>query len=252
MIGRVPLRALCVHGFLVLLVVALAACDTRPTNPPLGPRPTASPNPGPGVAGDGETPAHAARRLFRQTFRDRPSYPASLAIVGSSPGPPVPVSQDYPDAPLTQWVLPNDATAVKGNMFGAMWPTAMKQESFLVPMVKDGRVVGEFSVTLGDDGRWEAGAPELGSLFYSEQRTSLLEQKLGPGTEVRIVVFLPSGFAFAVGDNRGREAAVFLGEQDYGPGITHESPKHLGVGEGPKLGELLSQDQLVELYGQSE
>jgi len=163
----------------------------------------------------------------------------------------VPVSQDYTGRPaLARWVLPDEANAIKGNMFDAMWPAAMAKDSFLVPMIKNGRAVADFWVSLDGDGRWTSGLGSGsnlpgGDVYDLERATLMLEKELGPGTRVRPVVFLPSGFAFAVGDNRGREAAVFLYWERVGPGVTNDG------GWTAEPGDLLTQDQLLESYSQT-
>lgn len=139
---------------LLLAPVSLSACG-KPHNPPLGPKPTAPLNAGPATASNGETPEQAAVRLFpsaRADLESRGVSPQRLEEAG--PGPVVPVSADYPSgAALAQWVLPDDAKSVSGNMFTAMWPSAMAKDIFVVPIVDRSRSVGQFIVNL-QKGAW--------------------------------------------------------------------------------------------------
>lgn len=228
----------CQGGICLLLLLTMAALlggcmQGSRTNPPLGPRPTSSPNSGPGVAPDGETPAEAATRLFPEMYAQalQESEPREF-LRGAEPGAPVPVSEVYFwPADLVRWVLPDDRKAIAaGSLFSAMWPNAMSRNEFLVPMTKDGISVCEFWAGLSE-GHWIGGSLNKGRLPTGEVHrldvaSVQLRAMLGRNTEVRPVIFLPSGIAFAVGDNAGREAAVPLGVLDYGPGISDPGTLH--------------------------
>lgn len=177
------------------------------------------------MAANGETPEQAALRLFSEAYAQELSVVQSPRLLqGARPGRPVPISADYRwDAQLVRWVLPDEAKAVSGNLFAAMWPSAMEKDGFLVPMVKNGRTVCQFYVDL-QGGRWvgrpisESSLP-TGEVYWLEVATAKLKALLGRGTLVRPVIFLPSGNAFAVGDNNGREAAAYLGYSNLGRGV---------------------------------
>jgi hypothetical protein len=160
----------------------------------------------------------------------------------------VSVAQDYQyPAGIAHWVLPDDATAVSGNMFAAMWPLAMAKDVFLVPFMKKGEVVGQFRVVLQDTGSWaylDDGTESFraGQLFELQAATDELRRRLGPQATVRPVVFVPSGLVFAVGDNEGREAAVLLGHSWEGPGIGDFDQAKV-----PPVGTLLTPAELRSL-----
>lgn len=199
------------------------------TNPSLGPRPTATPNPGPGLAADGETPQQAAVRLFAVAQKTALRWGVSnrrqrLLFEASKPGEPVPICVEY-GSTLAQWVLPNEVETVTGDMFAAMWPLAMEKDCFWVPMIVDGEIINEYGIHLDKQGRWVTTTdgwigPTPGGLTRALQLASeTLTGVLGPGTEVRPVVFVPSGNVFAVGDHDGRQAAMLIDWVRSGPGI---------------------------------
>jgi hypothetical protein len=204
------------------------------------------------VAADGETAEQAAKRLFPRAYRQALEAAESRSerelLEGTTPGEPAPLSVDYSESGLTlvQWVLPDDLHAATGNMFAAMWPSAMMENDFHVPFLKDGRVVSEFGVSLDETGHWMVAegtfGPAPSGLIYDLQRASeKLEKLLGPGTIVRPVMFVPSGLAFVVGDNQGREAAVFLSWVEYGPGVEGFHKQF------PEVGQLFTPVQLEKL-----
>jgi hypothetical protein len=246
----------------VVAGVLLAGCGYV-RNPQLGPKPTSRPNAGPVVPPSGETPEQAALRLFAPIYRhelrhaDKPER-----LRGAAPGAPVPVVRDYRNGPNVAWVLPDDRHSASGNLFAAMWPVAMRKDGFIVPMVKNGRSIDEMYVYL-DGGAWTAGSPDSGWAYDDlvdgkyvqhlprgdvatlESATTRLKSLLGEATVVRTAVFVPSGNAFAVGDNGGREAAVLLGWVMLGPGIdTHHGPSLASS----QFGQLFTHDQLAALY----
>lgn len=242
-------QACCASACLIAVLLLAGCFGYTPPPLPLGPSPTVTPNAGPGVAADGETAEQAAKRLFPRALHvafDALNRRARQALQGPTPDDPVPISRDY--RMLVQWVLPDDLHAATGNMFAAMWPIAMLKDGFVVPMVKDGRSVSEFGVCLNDHGRWVLDCEQGWMGFVPggwvrdlQLASEKLEKLLGPGTIVRPVMFVPSGLAFAVGDNQGREAAVFLSWLDYGPGI-EGFHKQL-----PEVGQLYTPAQLKKL-----
>jgi hypothetical protein len=255
--------ALAVGVLFLSATVAFTVLTQLPDNPPLGPKPTNPPNAGPADAPSGETPAQASRRLFTRVYSaeltevDKPGL-----LHGAEPGEPVPVVRDYGWGPNVGWVLPEDRKSVRGNMFAAMWPLAMEKDRFIVPMVKDGRSVDEMIVYL-EAGSWVASSAggydavidgrdvkrlPRGDVAALESASTRLKQFLGEATVVRAVVFVPSGNAFAVGDNVGREAAVFLGWSKLGPGI---SDHHGPALASSQFGQLFSHDELASLFGGS-
>jgi hypothetical protein len=247
-------------ALLCVAVVSVSAGCRRPevNNAPLGARPSTSPNAGPLPAPDGETPETAAWRLFHAAYeRYLPYARPRSAFEGATPGPIIPISAEYPDPahpgvvlerPLVSWILPNDHKAVSGDMFEAMWPSAMKTDEFFVPMVKDGRVVFRL-YAMQKNGHW-IDAWQLYSIPPSVFRVEpyewdtaavRLREALGPETEVRATVLVPSGLVFAVGNNRGRQAAVSMGWTDSGKGIEGFH------GTYPDRGEFFTQEELEEL-----
>jgi hypothetical protein len=242
-------------------MVGCAVLTRLPDNPPLGPKPTTQPNTGPADAPSGETPAQASRRLFTGVYRaELTEVNRPWLLRGAEAGEPVPVVRDYGWGPNVAWVLPEDRKSVRGNMFAAMWPLAMVKDRFIVPMVKNGRSVDEMIVYL-EGGSWVASAVggydaivdgrdvkrlPRGDVAALESATTRLKQLLGEATVVRAVVFVPSGNAFAVGDNAGREAAVFLGWVMLGPGI---SDHHGPALASSQFGQLFSHEELASLFG---
>ncbi len=238
--------------FATLLLCGCMSMKERRTSLPLGPSPTVMPNAGPGVAANGETAAEAAGRLFpqglRQALEAAESAGERRVLEGTAAGEPVPVSRCYgiPTRTLVKWVLPRDVHSVSGNMFAAMWPSAMMDKAFVVPMVKDGRAVSEFWVYLTRKGQWKVdegaiGPVPGGSVRDLQLATERLRRVLGTQARVRPVVFVPSGLVFAVGDNNGREAAVYLAFVNWGKGV---KGFHKGL---PHTGELFTPAELKRL-----
>ncbi len=247
-------QACCASACLIAVLLLAGCFGYTPPPLPLGPSPTVTPNAGPGVAADGETAEQAAKRLFPRAYRQALEAAESRSerelLEGTTPGEPAPLAVDYETGGrmLVQWVLPDDLHAATGNMFAAMWPIAMLKDGFVVPMVKDGRSVSEFGICLNDHGRWVLECEQgwigfvPGGWVRGLQRASeKLEKLLGPGTIVRPVMFVPSGLAFAVGDNQGREAAVFLSWVEYGPGVEGFHKQF------PEVGQLYTPAQLKKL-----
>ena len=233
----------------LLLVLLVTACGP-PGNPPLGSKPTVPPNAGPVTASNGETPEEAAVRLFPAAYARELALGASpQELTGSEPGRPTPMSADYVyDANIVRWLLPDDAKAVSGNMFAAMWPSAMAKDAFFVPFIKRGRVIGQYCVALQKGDVWLyvdslTSSLRRGQLYELQTSTDKLKALLGEDTVVRPAVFLPSGLAFAVGDNQGREAAVMIGYSDRGPGVDG----YANGREVPAMGRLFTLDQLKTL-----
>ena len=131
-------------------------------------------------------------------------------------------------------------------MFAAMWPISMTKSGFIVPMLKDGKAVSEFGVVLDEGGHWVCSEGVLASIpggfaHDLQDATATLRKALGYGTKVRPTIFVPSGLAFAVGDNQGREAAVFVWCTNHGKGIKGFDK------ELPNAGQLFSPVQLKRL-----
>jgi hypothetical protein len=148
------------------------------------------------------------------------------AVRDSRAGAPVPVSREYfMSSPLlARWTLTVDNDDVLSNMFTSMRPADMSADRFIVPVMKEGVSASEFDVYLDENGRWTTGAtltdPLPGGQVHDLQvATTQLRRLLGPGAEVRPVLFLPSGLEFAVGSNGDREAAVYLTFVNHGPGV---------------------------------
>jgi len=211
---------------------------------------TASNDPSALQAPDGETAGHAVERLAPEVVSGllTPGSTEHPELVeGSTAATPVAMSADYfiPGRTLSAWVLPNDATSVDRGMFAAMRPASMSHTSVAVPLVKDGMIITEFELWI-DDGSWSVGETLVdplpgGQLHDYQEATSTLREALGPDVRVRPVMFLPSGLEFAVGDNGGREAAVYLTFNNAGPGI-RGFDKYL-----PQSGKLFTPEQLKAL-----
>jgi len=174
---------------------------------------------------DGETVAKAALRLFAEEAKQKIADGQDLNLFqGTTPGPPQPLAEDFIDGQdlvPASWIVPDDVRSATSGMFAVMRPARMSDSHFLVSIDKDGRSVAEFGLTLDDSGRWmwDGVLLEPGRLRRIEDATAVLEATLGPGTEVRIAIFLPSGAICAVGNNGGRETAVWLSSAEYGPGV---------------------------------
>lgn len=220
----------------VAAVLLLAACSgpgpCYPSQPPLGPRPTAAPNPGPADAPDGETPEQAVRRFFPEVLSEELAawHPEHL-FDGARPGKALPISRDYDS--LAQWVLPNDSAAVRGKLFPAMWPLAMKKRTFLATIVNDRETLCEYRVRR-DGRRWERCESVMreGEVWQLDQALADLRDALGDDATVRVAVFVPSGYVFAVGRSRGQELAALVGYA-VGPGVDVEAD--LEWPESPKV-----------------
>jgi hypothetical protein len=214
-------------GAILVLLVAVSGCgeaspeDGQTTSGALPVETTARP---PATAVDGETVAQAAVRLFAEqaqqalkTGQDR------VLFEGSTPGEPRRLTgKDWGDSQLpVPWVLPDDRRSATSGMFGAMRPNQMSDRLFLVSIEKNGRSAGEFYLTLDTTGHWISDRVDLGParIYDIEDATAKLVAILGPGTQVRTAVFLPSGLVFAVGNNGGREAAVYLIFVTFAPGV---------------------------------
>jgi hypothetical protein len=202
------------------------------------------------VPPENETAAQAAARLFPEVL-EIASYdvddPGLLA--GSKPGSPLPTSRTYSaNRPtLIRWELPNDARRVGGNLFAAMRSVPANKEVLLVPVTRGSAAIGEFPLRRDADGYWTttgiaSGSLPGGEIAALESATRRLRNVLGADAAVRTTVFLPSGLIFAVGNRKGREAAVSLGLIGYGTGISGYR------GRLPDRGELLTSSQLQQLF----
>ena len=196
-----------------------------------------------------ETPEQAAQRLFPgayETAMKSTQHPDVLrgAVVGA----PQQVSRDYYMSwgIIASWTLPNDVNAVTSGMFNAMLQSPMRDDEYIVPMVVGGRSVSEFLMVIDSSGNWTAPSTLIdplptGQIYYLEVATSTLKNDLGNEAVIRSVVFLPSGLIFSVGNNNGREAAVYRTFVNHGPGVGSFN-KLL-----PEKGRLFTPDQLRSL-----
>jgi hypothetical protein len=166
-------------------------------------------------------------------------------VKAARPGSPVPVSRDYAmtEPILARWVLPDDVHSVDAEMFGLMRSTPTSATFFFVPISSQGRPVAEVFVKKNSFGRWRVVGMGVGpgqsAALAAAAKT--LKRALGEATAIRPVLFLPSGLEFAVGDNAGREAAVYLTLVNYGEGVG-SFDKYL-----PKTGRLFTPAQLQRL-----
>ncbi len=236
-------------GWCLLAVVLLSSCAAAA-------EPVVSKSSGPAFATsapayDHGTALRVVKRLWPEMKRtwllgDPTLGSAWVAKVKNArPGSPAAVSRDYAmtEPILVRWVLPDDLRSVGAGMFGLMRPTPTSSRSFIVPVAAQGRTIAEFLVEQDAQGSWDvvemAEGPAQSAAFCSATRT--LKRLLGKGTVVRPVMFLPSGLAFAVGENGGREAAVYLTFVNEGAGVSGFD-KYL-----PKTGRLFTPVQLQEL-----
>lgn len=237
------LRPLLAGVFATLAIsMALPGCVHDVQVPPAQP---------PARAVDGETPEQAAHRVFEVARKDAMAgtfHPEILRV--ATIGPPQAVSEDYyrPVQVPAPWVLPHDAESARTGMFKAMVPGRMSDRQYIVPILKDGHSVSYFGLWLDETGRWSGSIdltdPDAGGITSDiEQATANLRSTLGAATEVRTVMFLPSGLVFAVGSNGTQEAAAYLTDNNYGPGIDGFN-KYL-----PQTGQVFTSTELQELFG---
>lgn len=198
---------------------------------------------------ENETAAQAAARLFPEVL-DSASYAVDNPelLAGSKPGSPILTSRTYSTnrPSLILWELPNDARRVGGNMFAAMRSVPANKEVLLVPVTRGGATVSEFPLRRDADGYWAttgiaSGPLPSGEIAALESATRRIKSVLGADAAVRTTVFLPSGLTFAVGDRKGREAAVFLG-------LTSGTRIKGFTGRLPNRGELFTSSQLQQLF----
>jgi hypothetical protein len=100
-----------------------------------------------------------------------------------------------------------------------MWPLEMKKWAFTATIVNDKGTLCEYQVRR-DGRRWARGDSVMreGEVWQLDQALANLRAALGNDATVRVAVFVPSGYVFAVGRSRGRELAALV---DYavGPGV---------------------------------
>jgi hypothetical protein len=201
-----------------------------------------------GVVAD--TPAAAVQRLWPEELAllkdatDAGSAKAE-ALDGAEAGPPIPASAKYfMTMPLlARWVLSDDRQAVRGDMFSAMRPTPASTSTFMVGAFNDGRAVAEFTIVRGKDRRWRLGVSSAGPGLIADRDAARAQLKavLGESAAVRTAVFLPSGLEFAVGQNAGRQAAVYLTFVSHGEGVDGSF-----LTKFPATGRLFTPAQLVK------
>jgi hypothetical protein len=200
-----------------------------------------------------ESPAEGAARLFKEEYdskaaRTDPEQQISIEpIRGATCGEPQPMLADWegPGSLPGSWVLYEDAKAADSGMFRAMQPARVSTQGYFVPAVRDGRIVGEFEMALGEDGRWvnANGALYAGGILGFMEKASLeLRAALGPDTEVRTAMFLPSGLVFSVGHAHGRELAAFLGFTNIEDNGVEGFDKAL-----PSIGQIFTPQELKDL-----
>lgn len=244
---------------LLVAVLGASACKpaARPTasTAPAAPAAPAAANQAVTPAADLRTPltketaAEAAQRLFpgvcetALALADNPE-----ALRGARPGRPVAVSRDYAAGrpTIADWVLPNDARAVSGEMFAKMRPSAVTTSTALVPVLKNRSTISEFLMSRDESGDWQSAGdlvlpPPGGAIHDFEIASAKLRKTLGTNARIRPVVLLPSGLVFAVGHSSKGEAAVLLTMVGRGPGITGFALP------APEVGQLLSVSELRAL-----
>ena len=246
---------------LATATLVLGACSWRATgsstpasvSKPTSQSVTPTSAPDPDVGPPGETPAHAARRLFPDLLADALSSPGGSGIPKDATcGVPVTVSRDYiGDRPsLVRWTLPNDTRSTSGRMFAAMHHSPMSTTACVVPVTKNGRTITEFDLYFDSDQQWKAhdiltDVVPGGEVYAFEIATDKLRRTLGLAAAVRPVVLLPSGLVFAIGDNNGREAAVFLLSVNKRPGVVGFG------GTPPTTDKVLTPSELNQLLQQN-
>jgi hypothetical protein len=191
-----------------------------------------------------ETPRKAASRLLAQTVLqsagdgDERPYDESATA-----GEPQKVIAHYSPGPVpAPWAVEDDLHVRNGLLFASMKPSELASDYYVVPILQDGRLVSEFDMVV-EDGKWEvsqwlAEARPAGLLYNIQQARAKLTSTLGPGTQTKVALFLPSGLYFVVGHHGSQEAAVYLTFSNAGPGVTGYD-KYL-----PTTGTLYSPDDL--------
>ena len=123
-----------------------------------------------------------------------------------------------------------------------MRPAEKRADYYLVPILENGRPVSEFEMA-PRSGSWavvsQLAEHRPAGIFYDiEQGQARLRKELGPRTQTRIALFLPSGLVFIVGHHGSDEATVYLAWESHGPGLIGFKTFF------PKVGTLYSPDAL--------
>lgn len=198
-----------------------------------------------------ETPQHAADRILASILRREPD-PQMPAPYGPSAvaGRPEPVIDGYYPALIpVDSIVQHDRQIPPGGLFAAMRSAPRSTRYYLVPIIQSGEPVAFFSMQL-ESGEWTQGMRSSESspsgYFHKVKRIErTLQQRLGPRTETRVALLLPSGLIFVVGNNGSEELAAYLGFENAGPGIR-------GFGKYlPQSGDLYDADQLRGLLDPS-
>jgi hypothetical protein len=203
----------------------------------------------------GESVAQAAARLFPDQLQRLKVLDNQGLLEEASMGTPQPVSAEYlwPEAEPISWVVPDDRNFVTSGIFTAMRAARMDDRWYVVPVLTHGESQAEFDLFI-DHGEWWAssGVGRLpgGFVRETERAAATLRAALAPEAEVRTAVFLPSGLVFVIGHNGEREAAVYVGFRNYGPGIAE--PPHLERDANlPTVGQLFTPEELPALLERS-
>lgn len=191
-----------------------------------------------------ESPQQGANRVLAGILQEEPDpeYPAPYgpdAVAGK----PMPVIDGYfPGVVPVAWVVRNDVRVPANGIFASMQPATTSETHYAVPILQGGEPVSEFDIKL-DSGEWIEGArlaeTEPAGYFYEVLRIEgALRAELGPETETRVALFLPSGLVFVVGNNGSTELAAYLTFENSGAGIAGYD-KYL-----PQTGDLYGPEDL--------
>jgi len=218
------------------MVAAMSVAMTVVLSPGCSARPASPVEPVAAVASPDEPVGAAAIKLLVEVFR--------YGVAGN----PEPMLLGYfPTGLPAAWVVTDDLNVAPDNLFASMMPALLSRDRYLVPILQDGKPVSEFEMTLRDGrwevGRWPAESSPTGHFHTRSLAESQLRETLGPNTQTRVALLLPSGLIFLVGNNGSQEAAVYLGFVDEGPGLTgfHKYLPPVGkLYEPEELGRLLT------------
>lgn len=204
-------------GAAIAVLLLVAGCTVQPSRHPS----QASPAPRVTVTGVAqESPEHAAQRLLPQAVaveRGADSRLTTAALATSRIATLEPVILGYHDgiSPVSvPWIVTNDTSALRGDLFAAMRPSLASTDTFVVPVYVEDKLRLEFDMEFSE-GHWQlTGAGES-----SDSAASLLIRRLGPGTQVRRALLLPSGLIFDVGKNGSHQALLMATLFNSGPGV---------------------------------
>lgn len=169
------------------------------------------------ASGGVESPAAAARRLLPEAVSMAEGSPDASALAGSTVATAEPVIRGYYGGLFgiaVPWVVTKDKTALKTDLFDQMRPSVGATDSYIVTVRAGGSARFEFEMQ-ETAGRWQL----VATSDSIDSPDSPLLKRLGPGTEVRRALLLPSGLVFDVGRNGSREALLMVAFFNDGPGI---------------------------------